>query len=58
MSLILDANPEILDLAFADLIKGHRSDTGRNGMTAVNGNIKVYQFRQLKSVPPDCLLCL
>jgi len=24
----------------------------------VNGNVKVYQFRQLKSVPPDCLLSL
>jgi IS5 family transposase len=34
MSLILDANPDILDLAFADLIKDRRSDTGRNGMTA------------------------
>lgn len=34
MSLILDANPEILDLAFADLSKGRRTDTGRNGMTA------------------------
>ena len=34
MSLILDANPEFLDLAFADLTKGRRSDTGRDGMTA------------------------
>ena len=34
MSLVLDANPEILDLAFADLTKARRSDTGRNGMTA------------------------
>ena len=34
MSFILDANPEILDLAFADLTQGRRSDTGRNGMTA------------------------
>lgn len=34
MSLILDANPEFLDLAFADLTKGRRTDTGRDGMTA------------------------
>ena len=34
MSLILDANPEMLDLAFADLTKGRRTDTGRDGMTA------------------------
>ena len=34
MALVLDANPEILDLAFADLTKGRRSDTGREGMTA------------------------
>ena len=49
MSLILDANPEILDLAFADLIKGHRSDTGRNGMTAeqVFRCAILKQFREL-----------
>lgn len=34
MALVLDANPEILDLAFSDLTKGRRSDTGRKGMTA------------------------
>jgi len=34
MSLVLDANPEILDLAFSDLTQGRRSDTGRKGMTA------------------------
>ena len=34
MSLVLDANPEILDLAFADLTRGRRTDTGRKGMTA------------------------
>lgn len=34
MSFILDANPEFLDLAFADLTKGRRTDTGRDGMTA------------------------
>ena len=34
MSLILDANPEILDLAFSDLTKDRRTDTGRNGLTA------------------------
>lgn len=34
MSLVLDANPEILDLAFSDLTKGKRTNTGRKGMTA------------------------
>jgi IS5 family transposase len=34
MALVLDANPEILDLVFSDLTKGRRSDTGREGMTA------------------------
>lgn len=34
MSLVLDANPEIDDLAFADLTNGRRTDTGRKGMTA------------------------
>lgn len=34
MSLVLDANPEILDLAFSDLTSGRRTDTGRQGMTA------------------------
>ncbi len=34
MSLVLDANPEILDFVFADLSKGRRTDTGRKGMTA------------------------
>lgn len=34
MTVVLDANPEILDLAFADLTRGRRTDTGRKGMTA------------------------
>ncbi len=34
VSLVLDANPEILDLVFSDLTKGRRTDTGRKGMTA------------------------
>ena len=34
MSLVLDANPEILDMAFSDLTRGRRTDTGRKGMTA------------------------
>ncbi len=34
MSLILDAKLEFLDMAFADLKKGRRTDTGRDGMTA------------------------
>ncbi|MEJ2368354.1 MAG: hypothetical protein P8Z49_08400 [Acidobacteriota bacterium] len=31
---ILNAHPEILDLAFADLTQDRRTDTGRDGMTA------------------------
>lgn len=31
---LLDANPEILDLVYGDLVKYRRQDTGRNGMTA------------------------
>jgi IS5 family transposase len=34
MAAILDANPEILDLAYADLTEGLRADTGRDGLTA------------------------
>ena len=34
MSIILEANPEILNLVFADLTKGRRTDTGRDGMSA------------------------
>lgn len=34
MSLVLDANPEIVELAFTDLTRGRRTDTGRKGMTA------------------------
>ena len=34
MALVLESNPEILDLAFSDLTKGRRADTGREGMTA------------------------
>ena len=34
MSLILDAKLEFLDMAFADLTKGRRTDTGRDGMIA------------------------
>jgi len=49
MSLILDANPEILDFAFADLTKGRRTDTGRDGMTAeqVFRCAILKQFREL-----------
>jgi len=34
MSIILDANPEMLDLAYIDLTKDRRADTGRDGLTA------------------------
>ena len=34
ISTILDANPEMLDLAYADLTKESRADTGRDGLTA------------------------
>lgn len=34
ISTILDANPEMLDLAYADLTKDRRADTGRDGLTA------------------------
>lgn len=34
ISLVLDANPEILELAYADLTRNKRTDTGRKGMTA------------------------
>ena len=34
MATILDANPEMLDLAFADLTQDCRTDTGRDGLTA------------------------
>lgn len=49
MSIILDANPEILDLAFGDLTKDRRSDTGRDGMTAeqVLRTAILKQFREL-----------
>ena len=31
---LLDANQDILDLVYGDLVKYRRQDTGRNGMTA------------------------
>lgn len=34
ISLILDATPTVMDLVFQDLVKTHRPDTGRQGMTA------------------------
>ena len=34
MSVVLDANPEIDELALADITWGRRTDTGRKGMTA------------------------
>jgi len=46
---ILDANPEILDHAYADLVKHCRPDTGRKGMTAeqVIRSAILKQFREL-----------
>jgi len=34
ISDILDATPSVMDLVFQDLVKTHRPDTGREGMTA------------------------
>ncbi len=34
MSNILDATPTVMDLVFRDLVKTHRIDTGREGLTA------------------------
>lgn len=34
ISAILDANPEMLDLAFSDLTQNSRTGTGRNGLSA------------------------
>jgi IS5 family transposase len=54
MSLILDANPEILDLAFADLTKGRRTDTGRDGMTAEHV-LRCAILKQLRELTYDDL---
>jgi transposase, IS5 family len=34
ISKILDATPTVMDRVFQDLVKMHRTDTGRKGMTA------------------------
>ncbi len=34
MSNVLDATPTVMDLVFRDLVKTHRIDTGREGLTA------------------------
>jgi IS5 family transposase len=34
ISNILDATPTVMDLVFRDLVKTHRTDTGREGLTA------------------------
>jgi IS5 family transposase len=49
ISLILDANPLILDYVFSDLTKGCRVDTGAEGMTAeqVLRAAVLKQYRQL-----------
>ena len=54
MALVLDANPEILDLAFADLTRGRRSDTGREGMTAEQV-LRCAIVKQLRELTYDCL---
>jgi transposase, IS5 family len=46
---LLDANPDILDLVYGNLVKYRRQDTGRNGMTAeqvLRGAI-LKQYREL-----------
>ncbi len=49
ISLILDANPQVLDFVYADLTKGSRVDTGAEGMTAeqVLRAALLKQYRQL-----------
>lgn len=49
ISLILDANPQLLDYVYADLTKGCRGDTGAAGMTAeqVLRAAVLKQYRQL-----------
>ena len=54
ISLILDANPEILDLAFADLTEGRRIDTGRDGMTAEQV-LRCAVLKQLRELTYDDL---
>lgn len=34
ISLVLDANPQLMDIVYADLIRNSRPDTGRTGMNA------------------------
>lgn len=49
MSSILDANPNLLELVYQDLIKTSRADTGRQGLTAeqVLRCAVLKQYRQL-----------
>lgn len=49
IACILDASPEILEQAYADLVKNRRTDTGRDGMTAeqVLRCALLKQFREL-----------
>ena len=54
MSFILDANPEFLDLVFADLSKGCRTDTGRDGMTAEQV-LRCAVLKQLRELTYDDL---
>src|SRR5208337_5475009 len=49
ISNILDATPTVMDLVFQDLVKTHRPDTGREGLTAeqVLRCAVLKQYRQL-----------
>ncbi|HYA12849.1 MAG TPA: ISNCY family transposase [Syntrophales bacterium] len=49
VSQILDANPQLLDLVYQDLVKAKRHDTGREGLTAeqVLRCAVLKQYRQL-----------
>jgi IS5 family transposase len=49
ISIVLDANPRLMDLVFQDLIKTSRPDTGRQGLTAeqVLRCAVLKQYRQL-----------
>ena len=49
ISLVLDANPQLIDIVYGDLIHGRRSDTGRKGMNAeqVLRCVILKQYREL-----------
>ena len=49
ISLVLDANPQLTDIVYADLIRDSRPDTGRKGMNAeqVLRCVILKQYREL-----------